>query len=212
MPGKKILHNARSERNRYLRTNPQEKKMSKRMQENTKPVSVIRSASTWLLMAALTFISPFTCSAEPKAEKPKETEKISPISFDLLKRCTANIDLKMHSLTLEDLEKYWGKKDVYFVDLRSESDYKQGHFEGAVHLGADIDEKKLERLIPNKNATLITYCNNSLYPTRMIALTYSCLPQFISLGYKNVYTLEPIWRGKGNMPDISKNKHWVKQQ
>lgn len=180
----------------------------------TKPQLLLSSRLSFrhfcLLISILQNLSlPLSCSAEPAAQKTKEAVQPNLIPFEVLKRSTAGIDLKNHSLTLKEMDRYWDKKNVYIIDLRSESDFKRGHFKGAIHLGADIDEKKLAKLIPNKDAVLITYCNNSLYPTRMISLTHSCLPQFITLGYKNVYTLEPIWRGASSMPDISKNEHWA---
>lgn len=183
--------------------------MQKTKKEKSFPISILCSAFPWILTAVLNLNPALTCSAEPAAQKTKEAVQPNLIPFEVLKRSTAGIDLKNHSLTLKEMDRYWDKKNVYIIDLRSESDFKRGHFKGAIHLGADIDEKKLAKLIPNKDAVLITYCNNSLYPTRMISLTHSCLPQFITLGYKNVYTLEPIWRGASSMPDISKNEHWA---
>lgn len=183
--------------------------MQKTKKEKSFPISILCSAFACFFTAVLNLNLALNCAAQPVTPKTKEAIQSKPISFDVLKRSIAGIDLKNHSLTLKEMDRYWDKKDVYIIDLRSESDFKRGHFKGAVHLGADIDEKKLAKLIPNKDAVLITYCNNSLYPTRMISLTHSCLPQFITLGYKNVYTLEPIWHGATSMPDISKNEHWI---
>ncbi|NJL71163.1 MAG: rhodanese-like domain-containing protein [Candidatus Competibacteraceae bacterium] len=88
-------------------------------------------------------------------------------------------DYRKHQVSLKDMDKYWDKKNVYILDLRSAEQYKSGHIKGALHLGADILEDKLFKLVPDKKATIIVYCNNSLFPSRMLALTDTCLPQFL---------------------------------
>ena len=81
------------------------------------------------------------------------------------------------------------------MDLRSQKAYEKGHIKGALHLGADITEERLQQLVPDKKATILTYCQNTLGPpSRMMSLTDICLPQIIVLGYPNTFVLKrPSW-------------------
>ena len=96
--------------------------------------------------------------------------------------------------------------DVYILDLREEVSYKAGHIKRALHMGADIKEERLNQLVPDKKATVVIYCFNSLGigQTRAIALTYTALPQIIALGYANVFLLENGWNDSTGKFDRTK--------
>ncbi len=153
---------------------------------------------------------------EKTKEKTKENEDKQALIRKILtgddyKNTVLKFDYSKHQVSLKDMDKYWDKKNVYILDLRSPEQYKSGHIKGALHLGADILEDKLRKLVPDKKATIIVYCNNSLFPTRMISLTDSCLPQFSALGYENVFSLAPIWHDSPTYNrSFMEGPHWVK--
>lgn len=152
----------------------------------------------------------------PNPPKTKENEDKQALIRKILtgddyKNTVLKFDYSKHQVSLKDMDKYWDKKNVYILDLRSPEQYKSGHIKGALHLGADILEDKLRKLVPDKKATIIVYCNNSLFPTRMISLTDSCLPQFSALGYENVFSLAPIWHDSPTYNrSFMEGPHWVK--
>lgn len=152
--------------------------------------------------------APNTAKSNENQDKQALIKKI--MSGEDYKNTVLRFDYRKHQVSLKDMDKYWDKKNVYILDLRSAEQYKSGHIKGALHLGADILEDKLVKLVPDKKATIIVYCNNSLFPTRMLALTDTCLPQFSALGYENVYSLSPIWHDSPNYNhSFMEGPHWV---
>lgn len=106
-----------------------------------------------------------------------------------------------HAIDLDRFLALRADADAVVIDLRDRADYDRAHIKGAVHLGADIHEDTLAAIIPSKDSIVLLYCSNSLTPSRRIALTDVSLPQFIVHGYKNVYTLNPVWgAGLENLP------------
>ena len=103
------------------------------------------------------------------------------------------VDYKKHTVSLSELERLSLRPDVYILDLRSPSEFKEGHIKGAHSFGCDINEEKLKKLVPNKDARIVIYCTNNFFPTRMLSLNSVSLPQFLALGYKNTGVLEELW-------------------
>lgn len=120
-------------------------------------------------------------------------ESKKPLTFTEYKETVQSVNLAKHSVTVENLKTAITKKNTFVLDLREKGAYDRGHIKGALHLGSDVTAEKLTKLVPAKDATLILYCNNSLFPTRMISLTFSILPQVIALGYPNTFVLEPVY-------------------
>lgn len=153
--------------------------------------------------------TPNTSSTKENEDRQALLRKM--LTSDDYKNTVVKFDYRKHQVSLKDMDKYWDKKNVYILDLRSSEQYKSGHIKGALHLGADILEDKLLKLVPDKKATIIVYCNNSLFPTRMLALTDTCLPQFSALGYENVFSLAPIWHDSPNFNhSFMDGPRWVK--
>jgi hypothetical protein len=113
----------------------------------------------------------------------------------------ALIDSKAHEISLNRLIELSSWSDTVIIDLRPREAYEQGHIKGALHLGADIDKEKLSGIAPSRVSAVILYCSNSLMPVRMMSLTDLSLPQFINLGYEQVYMLEPLWHDEENILD-----------
>jgi hypothetical protein len=93
------------------------------------------------------------------------------------------------------------KPEVVVIDARSAEKYAELHIAGAVNLSfPDITVDSLARLLPDKNTTILIYCNNnfrgepSAFPTKLAPASLN-LSTYISLytyGYRNVYELGPL--------------------
>lgn len=138
---------------------------------------------------------------------------VDPVSFDQYKNGIQKIDWKAHEISFEQFKKESQTSGAVILDLRSEAEYKEGHFKGARLMGADIKEEKLKQLVPNKQSKIIVYCSNTFFPSRRISLNNVCLPQIIALGYPNVFVIEEIWHK--DFDEISKLKQsnlWEKSE
>jgi hypothetical protein len=114
-------------------------------------------------------------------------------------------------LSLNDFLKKSKEKNVIILDARSDEMYKSRHLVGARHLNfSDFTQGNLERLIPDKSAVILIYCNNNFsnddfnfaskvaLPTKPKAKPITLalnIPTYINLygyGYKNVYELSEL--------------------
>jgi len=103
-----------------------------------------------------------------------------------------SIDWERHTLSTEE---FLAKRDAGAVvlDLRDYEAYLHGHIAGALHIDAgEITDQELARLVPDRNQTILIYCDNSILLTRRMRLTMISLPQFVAHGYENVYEAERI--------------------
>jgi rhodanese-related sulfurtransferase len=64
------------------------------------------------------------------------------------------------------------------VDVREDTEWARGHIPGAVHLGKGVIERDIEKAIPDKEATIVLYCDN-----------------LQKMGYRNVISMDGGWRG-----------------
>lgn len=90
---------------------------------------------------------------------------------------------------------------VLVLDARSKKKYDELHIAGAINLSfPDITVESLESVLPDKNATILIYCNNNFrnaedaFPRKMATASLN-LSTYISLytyGYRNVYELGPL--------------------
>jgi len=110
-------------------------------------------------------------------------------------------DYAAHTIKLERFTELANSPQSVVVDLRSHEAYDAGHYKGAKWLGPDVTAEALAAIAPDKAATLLFYCTNSLMATRMISLTDVALPQAAQLGYANVFKLERIWDEAGHSPE-----------
>lgn len=87
------------------------------------------------------------------------------------------------------------------LDGRSRAKYEELHVKGAVNLSfSDISIESLARVLPNKNARILIYCNNnfrgneSAFAAKLASASLN-LSTYIALynyGYRNVYELGPL--------------------
>jgi hypothetical protein len=86
------------------------------------------------------------------------------------------------------------------LDARSQQKYDLLHIAGAVHLNfSDISVESLQRLLPDKNARILIYCNNNFvnaeaaFPSKLptASLNLSTYIALYNYGYRNLYELAP---------------------
>ena len=75
----------------------------------------------------------------------------------------------------------------FLVDTREESEWRNGHLPGAIHLGKGIIERDVERVIPDKEAKIVLYCGGGFRS----ALAADNLQK---MGYTNVVSMDGGWR------------------
>lgn len=103
------------------------------------------------------------------------------------------------------------KPGVVILDARSKQRYDELHIRGAVNLSfPDITVDSLGALFPDKNQTILIYCNNNFvnaedaFPRKMATASLN-LSTYISLytyGYRNVYELGPLLDVKTTKLDL----------
>lgn len=103
-------------------------------------------------------------------------------------------------LSEEDFIKMSGEAGTIVLDARSADKYKLMHIKGAINLPfTDITIESLPRVLPDKSARILIYCNNNFvnsekaFPSKLPTLSLN-LSTYIALyaaGYHNVYELAP---------------------
>jgi len=88
------------------------------------------------------------------------------VSFDdyenLMK--TVKEHRKTHLVDLNTFNEMSPKEEVYILDTRSKEMYDRKHVKGAIHLNfSDFTQANLDELFPNRDATILIYCNNNFY-------------------------------------------------
>ena len=87
------------------------------------------------------------------------------------------------------------------LDARSKEKYNTLHIKDAINLSfPDITVESLNRMLPDKEARILIYCNNNFageqnaFPTKMpvASLNISTYIALYSYGYRNVYELGPL--------------------
>ena len=163
-----------------------------------KRLNMQKSAICSFLLASLVGIA---SQAQDKGEVP--------LTFGEYKNTVNSVNIKDHTITLEKFEKLRGKPDLVVLDLRSEHEYNQGHIKGALPFGADISKERLEKLVPNKKATIVIYCTNNIFPSRRISLNFASLPQIIDAGYTQSFVLEELYHnGFDAVDEFKKGPFW----
>ena len=97
------------------------------------------------------------------------------------------------------------------LDARSRQKYDELHIKGAINLSfPDITVESLATMLPDKNVTILIYCNNNFlnaedaFPRKMASASLN-LSTYISLytyGYRNVYELGPLLDVKTTKLDL----------
>ena len=72
--------------------------------------------------------------------------------------------------------------EAVLIDVREESEFRQGHAQGASHLSKGVIEVEIEEQVPDPNQAIIAYCGGG----GRSALVADNLQK---MGYKNVRSL-----------------------
>jgi phage shock protein E len=101
----------------------------------------------------------------------------------------------------EDFLKMASEPGTMVLDARSKDKFDAIHIKGALHLAlTDFTEEALHKVIPDKSARILIYCNNNFknepvnFASKSIVVALN-IQTFINLhayGYKNVYELGPL--------------------
>ena len=104
-------------------------------------------------------------------------------------------------LTEEDFIRMSREPGTVILDARSRQKYDELHVSGALNLSfPDIAVESLGRVLPDKDARVLIYCNNNFrgaerpFPTKIsiASLNLSTYIALYSYGYRNVYELGPL--------------------
>ena len=106
-----------------------------------------------------------------------------------------------HRLTEDEFIRISREPGAIVLDARSREKFDELHIDGAINLSfPDITVESLNRMLPDKSARILIYCNNNFtgaeqaFPTKRITASLN-LSTYISLytyGYRNVYELGPL--------------------
>lgn len=104
-------------------------------------------------------------------------------------------------LSVADFRRMSREPGTIVLDARSREKYDRLHVKGAINLSfPDIDVASLARVLPDKNARILIYCNNNFrnderaFPRKAMTASLN-LSSYIALytyGYRNVYELAPL--------------------
>jgi rhodanese-related sulfurtransferase len=122
-----------------------------------------------------------------------------------------------HRVTEQEFIKMMGEKGTIVLDARSKEMFDRFHVKGAINLSfPNIDMESLPKLLPDKNARILIYCNNNFTnpaapgaagqgngvnavareamrpKAPAAALNISTFIALYGYGYKNVYELAPL--------------------
>src|SRR5206468_11056489 len=87
------------------------------------------------------------------------------------------------------------------LDARSREKYNELHVKGAINLSfPDIAIASLRKMLPDKNARILIYCNNNFrnaegpFPSKLpsAALNISTYIALYGYGYRNIFELGPL--------------------
>lgn len=80
-----------------------------------------------------------------------------------------------------------GGRGLILIDVREDSEWAQGHAQGAIHIGRGVLERDIERAIPDRDAAIVLYCGGG-YRSALAADSLQ------KMGYSNVFSMAGGWR------------------
>ena len=73
------------------------------------------------------------------------------------------------------------------IDVREDDEWRLEHVRGARHIGKGVIERDIEKLVPDKNRTLLLYCGGG-FRSALAA------DNLMKMGYLNVYSVDGGFR------------------
>lgn len=196
-----------------------------------KKINLIKShllSASWVLFSTLSATA--VAETNNKADS-GEVKRLANYFVAQDKSLTSKIDFDSFMKLAKKVEDYRAKRlipvneflakakepNTIILDSRSKEMYDRKHLKGALHLNfADYNQISLYKIIPDKNTTILIYCNNNFIddqqnfaskmavtpkdlngkPTYQNNITLALnIPTFINLygyGYHNVYELADL--------------------
>ena len=102
---------------------------------------------------------------------------INIIKKRLVRSCGKEIDYKNMKNMLRNNNK------IIVIDVRTKDEYNDKHIEGAINIPLQDIFEKIEKIVTNKNDTIILYCQYGLRSRK-------AMKKIEKLGYLNVYNLD----------------------
>jgi len=105
-----------------------------------------------------------------------------------------------HRVSEADFIRMSRQPGTIVLDCRSKAKYDLLHIEGAINLSfPDISVESVKRVLPDKDARILIYCNNNFKNNEMAfaskmptaSLNISTYIALYTYGYRNVYELAP---------------------
>ena len=102
---------------------------------------------------------------------------------------TSNAGESYKKITTKEAEVLMKEKDTVIIDVRTETEYKDGHIENAINIPQENMNKDTVKIAKDKK--VIVYCRTGA--RSRVAATI-----LVDLGYKNVYDLGGLnnWTGQ----------------
>lgn len=106
-----------------------------------------------------------------------------------------------HRVTEAEFLRMSHEPGTIVLDARSQEKFNLLHIRGAINLSfPDIAVESLARVLPDKNARILIYCNNNFvnneaaFPSKApsASLNVSTYISLYTYGYRNVYELGPL--------------------
>ncbi len=72
--------------------------------------------------------------------------------------------------------------NIILLDVRSPQEYAEGHMQGSICIPSYEIMHRVEKIIPDKNATIVAYCEYGGRSRKTVNILKT-------MGYKNVYNL-----------------------
>jgi hypothetical protein len=150
-----------------------------------------------LLPAVFLLFLPFGDAADRPAAEPNPAIDMA---GHLRDAAAAAAHRAKRRLSEADFIRMSGEAGTVVLDARSKDKFDLHHIKGAINLNySDITVESLDRLLPDKTARILIYCNNNFvnaeeaYPTKrkVASLNLSTYITLYSYGYRNVYELGP---------------------
>ncbi len=90
-----------------------------------------------------------------------------------------------YSISADEALERINTADALLLDVRTPSEYSEGHIEGALLYPLNTIEDSIETAIPNKSTEIIVYCRSGNRSAEAVEI-------LVTLGYTNVYDLGGI--------------------
>jgi rhodanese-related sulfurtransferase len=104
-------------------------------------------------------------------------------------RVVADAKRRIRELTVHDVKRMLDRGDRFeLIDVREESEWRNGHLPRARHLSKGIIERDIEKVLPDPATPIVLYCGGG-YRSALAA------DNLQKMGYTNVLSMDGGWRG-----------------